>query len=46
MIFTAEDGKMYLCLHSPNTETETKKTDAIFVRVDERNGELKISYWN
>jgi GH43 family beta-xylosidase len=46
MIFTAEDGKMYLCLHSPNTETETKITDAIFVRVDERNGELKISYWN
>jgi hypothetical protein len=25
---------------------ETKNTDAIFVRVDERNGELKISYWN
>ena len=40
MIFTALDGKKYLCVHSPNVPNETSAERMIFVSVHEENGTL------
>ncbi len=40
MIFTALDGKMYLCIHSPNTPIDNIQETPIFIPVIEQNGTL------
>ncbi len=44
MIFTTSKGEMYLSLHSPNEETKGQKTEAIFIRIEERFGDLVWKY--
>lgn len=40
MIFTALDGQMYLCFHSPNTATDERKEMPVFVAIEEKDGKL------
>lgn len=40
MIFTALNGKMYLCVHSPNTPNGPIPEAPIFIPVNEQNGTL------
>ena len=40
MIFTDENGDMYLSIHSPNHPSEEEKEEVVFVPVKEENGTL------
>ena len=40
MIFTDENGDMYLSIHSPNHPSETEKEEVVFLRIREENGTL------
>lgn len=41
MIFKDTDGKMYLCVHSPNTPTEQIGERTVFIPIEDNNGKLK-----
>ena len=40
MIFTDADSKMYLCMHSPNCETEGQVERTVFIPIQEENNTL------
>jgi hypothetical protein len=40
MIFKDRDGKMYLCLHSPNEPTDETEERTVFIPLIEENGNL------
>lgn len=43
MIFTALDGQLYLCLHSPNHPCEACKERTVFMPLREENGTLVVA---
>ena len=44
MIFTDLNGQMYLSMHSPNTDTNTRKATPTFLPIVEKNGTLVWTY--
>ena len=43
MFFEANNGQMYMILHSPNTSTTSNPTQSVVVRVEEKYG---LIYWD
>ena len=44
MLFTADDGNMYLSFHSPNDGSNEKRTTTVFALAEEKDGELHLSF--
>ena len=44
MIFTDLNGQMYLSMHSPNTDTDTRKATPTFIPIVEKDGTLVWTY--
>lgn len=44
MIFTDLNGQMYLSMHSPNTDTSSRKATPTFIPIVEKNGTLVWTY--
>lgn len=44
MIFTDLNGQMYLSIHSPNDDTDTRKATPTFIPIVEKNGTLVWTY--
>ncbi len=42
MIFADQDGKQYICCHSPNTPCEECRERTVFILIEEQNGTVRI----